>query len=330
MADEEQERLRRLAELRRRSRLADDEPERASARVRVQREPEPKPQGPSIWEAWWPAFVGFGVLVLMIAALVIYGRMTAATEDAGDLNIAVSIDAGSNVIDAAQKGAESCGSVAAYARIKDEIFNRAQALYGGDPAPLDSLRNAVSARMQYPQVRGLREDVGRTDCGGHLVIDLPPSVRTAFDGLPALEADLEYGVQQAANGSGSVVELKGVDDVVRQLAVAAGLVGGPGKAPIEEPRPEQAYSPSFACRGMLSNVERMICHDEQLSRLDREVAERFVTLRRELSGADWMPVNDAQRAFLRRRAACLDVACLNDAYVAQVRVLQRLEAAYLG
>jgi len=328
VAEEEQERLRRLVELRRRGRLSDDEG--ASARVRVQRDPEPVYERASIWQSWWPAFLGFGILILLIAGVVIYGRMVAAQEDTADLNIATSIDTGSNVLDAAQIGAETCASQAASARIKEEIFNRAQAQYGGDPAPLESLRGAVGARMQYPQLRGLHEDVGRADCTGHLVIDLPPSVRTAFDGMPALEADLEYSVQQGADGTGNVMDMKGVDEVVRQLAVAASLVGGPGKAPIEDLQARQIYNPSFACRGTLTNVENLICHDEQLARLDRDLAERFVGLRRELTGADWATVSDSQRAFLRRRAACLDVACLSDAYTAQLRVLDRYAAAYLG
>lgn len=324
MADEDQERRRKLAELRRIGVLSDDEFKSANARLRTQRVPEtPDEDRPSVWSDYWPAFLGFAILVLMIVGLVVYGRMTAASEDV-DLNIAVSRDASDNLLNAAPTGAEACSSEAGFGSIKDQIFDRAQTKFGGDPGPLDSLRRAVGVRMQYPMLRAVHQDNKPTDCGGHLLLDLPPSVRAAFEGLPALEADVEYAVQPAADGTMTLVNLAGADFIVDQLAVAANLVGGQGKTEAGAASSAPVHGPSFDCRGAATNVERIICQDDQLAQLDVQLADRYLSLRRQFSGPDWQPVGDSQRAFLRRRAACPDIACLRDAYAGQIRYLDGL------
>lgn len=282
---------------------------------------------PSLLASYWPALVGFGILIVMVVGVVIYGRMQ-AEQDMVDLNVTMSSDAVPNLLDTAPSGAEVCSSDATGAGLRDIIFERAQQQYGGDPGPLESLRKAVGMRMNYPQVRGLRPDVGRTDCGGRFVLDLPPSVHGAFDGLSALEADIGYAVQVDAQGNASVAEITGADQLIEQLAVAASVVGGPGKAP-DDLVPKQAASrPSFDCRRALFNVERLICRDEGLSKLDRDLALRYESLRRDLSGADWQSVSDSQRNFLRRRTGCRDVACLHDLYVARMRYLDQVADAY--
>src|SRR5207249_12269629 len=88
-------------------------------------------------------------------------------------------------------------------------------------------------------------------------------------------------------------------------------------------QPQKTYNPGFDCRGSLSNIEQMICQDEQLSQLDRALTARYQSLKQELSATEWQLVVDSQRDFLRRRGACGDVACLHDVYVAQTRYLDR-------
>lgn len=331
MANDEQDRLRKLAELRDGGVLSDEEYRIARARLvaaaRRREEGPDEPDEPSLLQSYWPAFLGLAVLIVLIVGVVVYGRM-AADRDASVSNIAAVQDLGSNVLDAEPASAELCASTDAYARIRDMIFEQAQQQYGGNPGPLASLRQAVGVRMQYPLLRAVHDDVGRTDCSGHLVLDLPPPARGAFDGLPTLEADLEYGVQQAADGNGTVVEFTGADEIVRQLAVAAGLVASRGSAgpsvATAAPEPRAVESrPSFECSGALSNTERLICSDGELSRLDRDLAATYRSLRERLSPDEWEVVSEHQLEFLRRRANCPDLACLRSTYVAQIRFLGR-------
>jgi uncharacterized protein YecT (DUF1311 family) len=162
--------------------------------------------------------------------------------------------------------------------------------------------------------------LGRTECGSRIIFDLPPTVRAAFDGAPSLEADIEYAFQTAADGTGSVVEVQGVDFVVQQLATAAGMSG---EAALGDHA--RTYNPSFDCGGKLSNVERMICQDEELARLDRALAARYAQLRTQVAATDWQSVADGQKAFLQRRGACADTACVRDSHAAQMRYYNQFE-----
>lgn len=331
MPEHEQDRLNKLAELRKSGVLTEEEYHAARARLRARARPQEAEEdeaAPSLLQAYWPALVGLGILILLIVGVVVYGRM-GSQEETADLNLAVANDmAAANVLEAAPTGTALCASTSTYLRIKDAIFDRAQKAFGGDPGPLESLRRSVGVRMQYPLLRGVHQDVSRTDCSGRLILDLPPAARGAFDGAPALESDIQFSVQPSADGNGDVVEVSGGDDVVQQLAVAASLVFSRRAALNGGAQPQKTYNPSFDCGGSLSNVEQMICSDEQLSQLDRALAARYQSLRQEFSGAEWQQVVDSQRDFLRRRAACADVACLHDAYVAQSRFLDRLNDAY--
>jgi uncharacterized protein YecT (DUF1311 family) len=326
MAEDEQDRLNKLAELRNSGVLSEEEYHAARARLRARSQPREIDEidtTPSLLQSYWPALVGLGILILLVIGVVVYGRMGSQDETV-DLNVAVGNDmAAANVLEAAPTGTALCASTSTYLRIKDTIFDRAQKQFGGDPGPLESLRRSVGVRMQYPLLRGVHQDVSRTDCSGRLILDLPPAARGAFDGTPALESDIQYSVQPAADGNGDVAEVSGGDDVVQQLAIAASLVYARRATQAGGVQPQKSYNPSFDCGGSLSNVEQMICQDEGLSQLDRALTARYQSLKQELSTTEWQSVVDSQRDFLRRRGACADVACLHDVYVAQTRYLDR-------
>jgi uncharacterized protein len=76
--------------------------------------------------------------------------------------------------------------------------------------------------------------------------------------------------------------------------------------------------PSFDCRGTnLAADELAICRSEPLSRLDRNLAELYATMR------DQPGVRDAQRTWLSRRSNCHDnTACIADAYRTRIGQLQ--------
>lgn len=72
-----------------------------------------------------------------------------------------------------------------------------------------------------------------------------------------------------------------------------------------------AQGPSFNCAKASTAVERTICASDQLSRLDREMAEVYAALRSQLGSAGRQRLLDDQRAWLSHRNACRDdEACL--------------------
>lgn len=85
-------------------------------------------------------------------------------------------------------------------------------------------------------------------------------------------------------------------------------------------------SPSFDCAKASSLVENAICSDATLARLDSEMAEKYGRLR--TSGISETSRNDliqGQRNWLRRRNACSEKSCLEQAY--RDRIAQICEQA---
>jgi uncharacterized protein len=66
-----------------------------------------------------------------------------------------------------------------------------------------------------------------------------------------------------------------------------------------------AATPSFDCTRAKSSVESLICTDEGLAKLDREVARLFVLARNGLSGTPRLPeLIGTQRGWIRARDDC--------------------------
>jgi len=320
LSEEDLDRLHKLAELRDRGVLSDEE--FAKAKARLLDDPPPAQAGKKgagseqgFWSKYWLILSGVGILILLVAGLFIMGRISASGDDNG-LNMAI----GNDMATAADpQAAEAlCGDEAVYRQISDTIFSKAIEQVDGSPAALTNLKKAVAVRVQYPLLRGGDLVLKRTDCSGHIILDLPPNVRPAFDGARTLEADVDFSVQPAADGNGNVVTADGIDRIVERLAGAAGLVESVRATPAA---PTGTYNPSFSCSGDLSDAERLICHDEALSGLDRALAKRYGELKAQLAPDDWAQVVEMQRSFLDRRGQCVDVSCLKDAYVAQSRQL---------
>jgi uncharacterized protein len=81
-----------------------------------------------------------------------------------------------------------------------------------------------------------------------------------------------------------------------------------------------AQAASFDCTKASARVERMICADISLSRLDDAMDQTYGRMRaaqREDAGADgWL--KKTQREWLRRRNACDMPQCVRDAYVSRI------------
>jgi uncharacterized protein YecT (DUF1311 family) len=172
--------------------------------------------------------------------------------------------------------------------------------------------------------RSAETEAGRVHCSARLLLDVPPSAREAFDGATTLEADIEYGVSASGSGGVSIAEIDGVDTLAQRLADGASIAGG-RQAPTAK-----TFNPSFECVAARSDVENMICADEDLSRLDRAIASRYVEYRQSLDPDGARALSDSQRAFLERRGQCLDAACIRELYVAQGRYLDRLARVQEG
>lgn len=230
----------------------------------------------------------------------------------------------------ALSGTEICGAQATYVGLKDMIFDEAVKRFEGDTVPLNDLRRAVNVRMEFPLVQGFNEQLQRTDCSGKIVIELPPGVADAFGGDKMLEADVSYSSQPAADGDGVVLRADNVGMPVQRLVQAATLISATRIAAAGGPQLVQTYNPSFDCGRRLTNIERMICQDEDLAARDRNLSALYSALRNMVSSADWRTVAASQREFLTARAGCADTSCLRAAYARQAELLGSIEATAAG
>jgi uncharacterized protein YecT (DUF1311 family) len=84
-----------------------------------------------------------------------------------------------------------------------------------------------------------------------------------------------------------------------------------------------AHGASFDCAKAGTKIERMICGDEELSKLDELLGDRYVRALKKAEDAN--TVKAEQRAWLRGpREACTDVACLKAAYESRIAELTKI------
>jgi uncharacterized protein YecT (DUF1311 family) len=237
-----------------------------------------------------------------------------------------------------------CASPTTYDFIKRDLFRRAAQLRGSDQAAYDKLAAYAVVRMENPVLESEDNDTGALNCSGSLSLDLPPGV-AIVGGRRTLTADVDYTIQRAADGSGTVIMLRNADAIVAPLAALA-RVAGPSTVPdlsnsavpVEpvtnlpvtaspaQPAPVPPEStgarPSFDCANARSSGETAVCADSGLATLDRNMAAQFS---RSLAGA-----TPAQSALLRQtrdrflafRDRCPTRACISDAYVGRMREIR--------
>jgi|GEM_PF-3449843 len=73
-----------------------------------------------------------------------------------------------------------------------------------------------------------------------------------------------------------------------------------------QPAPTQAAS--FDCGKAATSVEKMICTDSELSKLDEELAKKYQQAKQKLQNASWF--TEQQRLWLKYRNGCTDKTCL--------------------
>lgn len=98
-----------------------------------------------------------------------------------------------------------------------------------------------------------------------------------------------------------------------------------------------ALSAGFDCRFAKSKVEKLICTDAGLSRLDEQMNALFDKIRNETAGRDGEtgeiidPVDKEQTLWRKTvRDKCMDIGCLRNAYTARLSDMRKNWAEALG
>lgn len=240
-----------------------------------------------------------------------------------------------------------CADSKTYDLIKRELFRRAAQTRGSDQAAFDQLSGYAVVRMENPVMESQDGATGAVNCSGSLSLDLPPGVGVV-GGRRTLTADVDYTVQQAADGSGTVVVLRNADAMIGSLATLARVnepvtsappvepgVEANGVAPTlpptaapqaEQPKPSappaSGTHPSFDCAKARTKGEVAVCSDAGLAALDRNMAAQY--------GRAVADASPEQRALLRRtrdrfiayRDRCPNRSCMGDAYVGRMREIR--------
>jgi hypothetical protein len=248
-----------------------------------------------------------------------------------------------------------CASKATYDLIKRELFRRAAQLRGSDQAAFDRLSSYAVLRMDNPVMENEDGSTGAVHCSGSLALDLPPGV-AVVGGRRTLTSDIDYSVQQAADGSGTVVLLQNADPIITPLATLARVAqavpvnpGGvlneavpapaePGEpaappppsafqpahrpAPVQPPRPEASGRPSFNCANAHTRGEIAICNDSGLSALDRQMAAQFGRAMANASSEQQATLQRTRNRFIGYRDRCPNNSCIGDAYVGRMREIR--------
>ena len=222
---------------------------------------------------------------------------------------------------------QQCASQATYDAIKKQVFDNARKKVTTNAKPLTSLQNASAVRMTAPVVTNANTPLQRTECAGQLTLMLPPAAANAFGGSNLLSASVTYSVQQAADHSGTVVQVVGADTLADQLASATdmlaqrkgggdleGLIGPSGSVTAFAGK---TFNPSFDCGGKLTNAMRMICQDEDLAAQDRDLTSLYQAKKAATPKLDLAKLVQAQRDFLKSRDNCPDTECMQNLYSAR-------------
>lgn len=256
------------------------------------------------------------------------------------------------------RGERTCASTETYSRLKDVLFEQAARSSNADAANLELLANNSVVRMENPVVESRDEERNATACSGRIVLEFPPGAERGLGGQRRLVADVEYGVQPAADGSGLVYRLSGAEAIVSRLSafklqssgepafsddrstdiplpsddVPAGEpaqppapppVARPEPEPRPEPQPKAAASananPSFNCRSARTRGEIMVCRSPRLASLDRSMSSLYFSSLSNASGPARRALQASRNRFLAYRDRCASEACIAQAYQDRMR-----------
>ena len=252
---------------------------------------------------------------------------------------------------------KACASKQTYDLIKRELFRRAAQLRGSDQAAFDQLSAYAVARMENPVMESQDRSSGAVNCSGSLSVDLPPGV-AIVGGRRTLTSDVDYTIEQAADGSGAVVLLRNADAIIAALATLArvGQVApaAPTPSPAQPPeanilapeavqprpapqsapplaqqRPAPAPAPgpsrarpSFDCAKARTKGEIAVCSNAGLAALDRNMAAQYTQAIEQATPQQRELLRATRNHFLAYRDRCPSRGCIGDAYVGRMREIR--------
>jgi hypothetical protein len=313
------------------------EPERESGVQRFVRTPN------------WTTLALIGGLIILILAIAYWATSRNPDQD----KLARNQLTQSEPLDKAQTPEKLCASNHIYDLIKRELFRRAAQLRGSDQAAFDQLSGYAVVRMENPVMESQDSSTGAVNCSGSLSLDLPPGV-AIVGARRTLSADVDYTVQQAADGSGIVVLLRNADAIIAPLATLARLnqpvqppaVPNPS-APVETNgvAPQQPQSapqmpqsqperpappthsatgahPSFDCAKARTKGEIAVCSNAGLAALDRNMAALYFQAMAGASPEQRDLLRSTRDRFIGYRDRCPNRSCIGDAYVGRMREIR--------
>jgi len=246
---------------------------------------------------------------------------------------------------------KACSARSTYDLIKRELFRRAAQLRGSDQAAYDKLAAVAVIRMDNPVMESEDSTTGAINCSGTLSLDLPPGV-AAVGGRRSLTSDVDYTLQQAADGSGTVVLLRNADAIIAPLATLGRVEQAPtapqppmdsventapnsseAAPPPEQPTPAPSTPPtppsrpasarpSFNCDKAMTRGEVFVCSDAGLAALDRNMAAQFGRAMSRAAPDKRAILQSTRSRFLIYRDRCPDRQCIGDAYVGRMREIR--------
>lgn len=251
----------------------------------------------------------------------------------------------------------ACASNQTYDLIKRELFRRAAQLRGSDQTAFDQLSSYAVVRVENPVMESRDASTGAINCSGSLSLDLPPGVAVVGQ-RRTLSSDVDYTIEQAADGSGPVVLLRNAEAIIAPLATLAranqpaattapAAPASPSPAPVEAngaapepatkapaPEPRQPprpapgpvvpprARPSFDCSRARTRGEIAVCSNAGLAALDRNMATQYVSAMAAATPEQRALLRSTRSRFILYRDRCPNRSCIGDAYVGRMREIR--------
>lgn len=260
--------------------------------------------------------------------------------------------------------ASACDHRANGGQLKAAAFEQARSVRSGTAPALDRLLAGTDASIDRPAETSRDDALRVTICSGRLVLALPPGSGDAFNGNRRLSAEVRYAVQEGTGSQERVYAVGGVEPIAYRLAAldlkAASTVSAPPPSPLpsmtpagapvrtaamrralrsplpvrevadrswaREPRLTTRGRPSFACRGLRSRAQMLVCRDERLAALDRVESSLYRRAVRYTGGEAEEALRWTHGRFLARRDGCANAACVAQVYRSRMDEIDRIAA----
>jgi len=290
------------------------------------RDPKRHEQGPATRPNWTVIGLIAGVVLLVLILTYFATRGNSDQDKLTNAEVASSAPPSNR--------AKLCASSATYDFIKRELFRRAAQLRGSDRAAYDRLSDAAIVRMEDPVMESEDTTTGAVNCSGSLSLDLPPGV--AAVGRTTLMSDVDYTVQQAADGNGLAVILRNADAIITPLSTLQEVAQPQAQPDANEVAPEstddnqagpddsQTSPPQVrsSTQANCANAQPAICSDPGLAALDRDVATEYDHAFAVATPEQRVLLRQTGQRFSAYRERCPDRQCIAAAYANRLREIR--------